>query len=139
VESHNCRANDLVYYGKTVRGNDVYINHTVATADKVVLTGGICYHTFAGFGGGRKSIAPGVAGFSTIEGNHQNCFDKTVKYGIDPHCNSGILEDNPGFRGDVRDCRHGEAGLSCERHRQRPRRFLRRGGRRLERGVFQGR
>ena len=95
VESHNCRAKDLVYYGKTVRGNDVYINNTVATADKVVLTGGICYHTFAGFGGGRKSIAPGVAGFSTIEGNHQNCFDKTVKYGIDPHCNSGILEDNP--------------------------------------------
>lgn len=95
IESHDCRAKDLVHYGRTVRGNEVYINRTVAEADKVILTGGICYHVFAGFGGGRKSIAPGVAGFSTIEGNHQNCFDRKVKYEIDPRCNSGILEGNP--------------------------------------------
>ncbi len=95
IESHDCHAPDLVNYGKTVRGNDVFINRTVARADRVVLTGGICYHTFAGFGGGRKSVAPGVAGFSTIEGNHQNCFDREAKYQIDPMCNSGILEGNP--------------------------------------------
>ncbi|NCB51717.1 MAG: nickel-dependent lactate racemase [Clostridia bacterium] len=95
VESHDCHAPDLVSYGKTLRGNDVYINHTVAAVDKVVLTGGICYHTFAGFGGGRKSVAPGVAGFSTIEGNHQNCFDRENEYEIDPMCNSGILDGNP--------------------------------------------
>lgn len=95
VESHNCRAEDLVHFGKTVRGNEVYINHTVATADRVVLTGGICYHVFAGFGGGRKSVAPGVAGFSTIEGNHQNCFDRNVMYEIDPQCRAGNLDGNP--------------------------------------------
>jgi nickel-dependent lactate racemase len=89
IESHNCHAPDLVSYGKTIRGNDVYINHTVAAADRVVLTGGICYHTFAGFGGGRKSVAPGVAGFSTIEGNHQNCFDRELEYEIDPCATAG--------------------------------------------------
>ena len=95
IESHNCRADDLVSYGKTVRGNNVYINHTVATADHVVLTGGICYHTFAGFGGGRKSIAPGVAGAETIEGNHRNCFSRETRYEIYPKATSGYLEGNP--------------------------------------------
>lgn len=95
IVSHDCRADDLVHLGKTVRGNEVYINRIVAEADKVVLTGGICYHVFAGFGGGRKSIAPGVAGFSTIEQNHQNCFSRDVKYEVEPKCNSGTLEGNP--------------------------------------------
>lgn len=95
ITNHNCKADDLVHYGRTVRGNEVYINRIVAEADKIVLTGGICYHTFAGFGGGRKSIAPGVAGFSTIEGNHQNCFDKEHDYEINPLCVSGNLKGNP--------------------------------------------
>ena len=95
IESHNCHADDLVHYGKTVRGNEVYINHTVATADHVILTGGICYHTFAGFGGGRKSIAPGVAGASTIEGNHRNCFSREHRYEIYEKATSGYLDGNP--------------------------------------------
>lgn len=95
IEAHDCHADDLVDYGKTVRGNEVLINHTVATADKVILTGGICYHTFAGFGGGRKSIAPGVAGASTIEGNHCNCFSKENRYELYPKATSGYLDGNP--------------------------------------------
>jgi len=93
IESHDCHAKNLVYFGRTANGNEVYINNTVAKADRVVLTGGISYHTFAGFGGGRKSIAPGVAGFNTIEENHKLCFGKE-RYTLDPMCNSGILEGN---------------------------------------------
>jgi nickel-dependent lactate racemase len=36
-------------------------------ADKVVLTGGITVHLMAGFGGGRKSIMPGVSGYVTVQ------------------------------------------------------------------------
>ena len=84
----------MVHLGKTVRGNEVYIKDR-GRGRQGRAHGGICYHVFAGFGGGRKSIAPGVAGFSTIEQNHQNCFSRDVKYEVEPKCNSGILEGNP--------------------------------------------
>ena len=50
----------LVSYGKTSRGTEVAVNRTVAEADKIVLTGAVSPHYFAGFGGGRKSIMPGA-------------------------------------------------------------------------------
>lgn len=95
VENHDCHADDLVYMGRTSNGTEVWINHTVATADRVVLTGGICYHIFAGFGGGRKSVSPGVAGYDTIMGNHSLCMSRTEKSKLNELCNCGILDGNP--------------------------------------------
>lgn len=40
----------------------MYIDKRAVEADKVILTGGITTHLFAGFGGGRKSVMPGLAG-----------------------------------------------------------------------------
>ena len=34
--------------------------------DKIILTGGVVYHFLAGYGGGRKSLVPGIAGKETI-------------------------------------------------------------------------
>jgi nickel-dependent lactate racemase len=70
IFDHDCMDADLVDLGKTSRGTKVFMNRMVAEADKVILTGGICYHSLAGFGGGRKSIAPGVSGYQTIQENH---------------------------------------------------------------------
>jgi nickel-dependent lactate racemase len=50
-----------VLLGTTDAGIPVAINKKVAKADCVILTGGITYHYFAGYGGGRKTLLPGVA------------------------------------------------------------------------------
>ncbi len=72
IINHDCRDEEsLVYVGETSRGNKVKVNRWVAEADKVILTGSIVYHFFAGYGGGRKAVVPGVAGFDTIVFNHR--------------------------------------------------------------------
>ncbi len=59
-----------IFLGTTSRGTPVYLDKRAVDADKVILTGGITTHLFAGFGGGRKSIMPGIAGAETIKHNH---------------------------------------------------------------------
>lgn len=70
IFDHDCFADDLVFLGMTTRGTNVYLNRQVYEADRVIITGGICYHLLAGFGGGRKSLIPGVSGYATIQENH---------------------------------------------------------------------
>ncbi|MFB0560192.1 MAG: nickel-dependent lactate racemase [Candidatus Lokiarchaeia archaeon] len=85
--SHDCGAEDLIYLGTTSRGTRVAINPLVAKADLKILTGDICYHFFAGYGGGRKSISPGVASKEMVTKNHSMI--------TDPRSEIGILEGNP--------------------------------------------
>ena len=40
---------------------------------------GTVHHLMAGFGGGRKSVVPGVAGRQTIRQNHIQSLSKTEK------------------------------------------------------------
>ncbi len=70
VYDHDCQAADLVDLGRSSRGTSILLNRMVYEAPKLILTGGISYHLLAGFGGGRKSVAPGVAGYATIQENH---------------------------------------------------------------------
>jgi len=95
VQSHAPETDEFVYIGKTSRGNEVSINKHVVNADKVIMTGGIVHHLMAGFGGGRKSIVPGVAGYSTIQANHSLCLHSEVGQGVSPECIAGKLEHNP--------------------------------------------
>lgn len=91
VYDHDCMADDLVDLGLTSRGTKVLLNPMVYEADKVIVTGGICYHLLAGFGGGRKSIAPGISGYQTIQENHGLALK--LKDGELIGC--GSLENNP--------------------------------------------
>ncbi|MEG1413027.1 MAG: nickel-dependent lactate racemase [Acidaminococcaceae bacterium] len=61
---------DNIYLGTTSYGTPAYVDKRIVDADKVILTGGITVHLMAGFGGGRKSVMPGVAGDETIQKNH---------------------------------------------------------------------
>ena len=74
VEVHDCDADSLVFVGETSRGTPVFLNATYVNAKMrggvCVLTGDITLHYYAGFGGGRKSILPGIAGRETIQRNH---------------------------------------------------------------------
>jgi len=94
VQSHAAVKEDFVCGGKTSGGVDAYFNKHVANADKVILTGGIVYHLMAGFGGGRKSVMPGISGYASIQGNHSFCLNDQVGKGVNPNCISGKLEGN---------------------------------------------
>ena len=84
----------LSYIGTTSGGTAAYINKQVAEADRVILTGGIVYHLMAGFGGGRKSVIPGISGYKSIQQNHTFCLHQEVGKGLNPNCGSGILDAN---------------------------------------------
>lgn len=83
AESHDCRARDLVYVGKTkTLGTKVYVNKTFAEADVKVLTGDIGLHYYAGYGGGRKSVLPAITGFQTIQHNHAALLHPKARTGV---------------------------------------------------------
>jgi len=87
--NHDCDAEDLVYVGKTRYGNRVYINREYMEADVKILVGDVMLHYYAGYGGGPKSIIPGIAGRETIEFNHSMMFH--------PKAISGVSKGNPVF------------------------------------------
>ena len=86
--SHDCKAEDLVYVGTTQKhGTKVYLNRIFAEADVKILTGDVCFHYYAGYGGGRKSVLPAVSGEETIKHNHAML--------LHPNAKTGVLEGNP--------------------------------------------
>lgn len=85
----NHDVNQTVNIGTTSRGTPVDINRNVVEADFRISTGFIEPHFFAGFSGGRKSIAPGV--FS-IRSAYQNHGYKMIDH---PCARAGVLEGNP--------------------------------------------
>jgi len=87
VISHDCRAKDLAYLGRTKALTKVYVNKVFAEADVRVLTGDIGLHYYAGYGGGRKSVLPAVSGEETIQHNHAMI--------LHPKARTGVLEGNP--------------------------------------------
>jgi nickel-dependent lactate racemase len=58
------------------------------------VTGAIVQHYFGGFGGGRKSIVPGLASATTIAGNHALNLHPTDDR-LDPAVRIGTLDGNP--------------------------------------------
>ena len=88
VVSHDCQAQDNVFVGKTKKhGTKVYLNRFFAEADVKILTGDVGLHYYAGFGGGRKSVLPGVSGLETIRHNHAML--------LHPKARTGNLDGNP--------------------------------------------
>lgn len=93
VIEHNCNTSPMVSIGTSSRGTEVILNELVVNR-KLILTGGIVHHLMAGFGGGRKSIVPGVASKKTIAQNHLHALDPKEKHS-NPLIGVGITENNP--------------------------------------------
>lgn len=71
----------------------VELNKALTEHDHVIIVGGIAFHYFAGFTGGRKLICPGLASAQTISATHRLAFDcetKTRRAGV----GTGILDGN---------------------------------------------
>ena len=62
--------NNLFYLAKSKRGNELWVNKDVVQADVKIATGNIIPHRYAGYGGGAKSILPGISSRETIGHNH---------------------------------------------------------------------
>lgn len=95
IFDHECQSQDLVDLGLSTQGTPIKINRRVWEADKIILTGGIAYHLLAGFGGGRKSIAPGVCGYEMIQKNHALALKEAGPSGLNPNIQTGKMEGNP--------------------------------------------
>ncbi len=73
--------------GKTTRGTPIEVNIEYVKADIKILLTDIQYHYYAGFGGGRKSILPGISSHNSINRNHALL--------TDPKARAGLLDGNP--------------------------------------------
>lgn len=92
--NHNAKdLSGLIRIGETSGKIPTEINRAVFEHDKVILIGGVSFHYFAGFTGGRKLICPGLASSRTISETHKLAFDcerKTRREGV----GTGLLEGN---------------------------------------------
>ncbi len=97
MEDHVCTDQDnLVHVGDTSRGTPVWLDKRALDCDHIVLTGGVVFHFMAGFGGGRKSILPGISGRETIMKNHNLALNPGLGNGSNPEVRSAnMTESNP--------------------------------------------
>lgn len=79
----------LVSLGEVEGGVPVWLNRTWAEADIRITTGFVEPHFFAGFSGGPKMVAPGLAGFKTIMRLHDASM---IGH---PEARWGVVEGNP--------------------------------------------
>jgi nickel-dependent lactate racemase len=94
VVQHDSRdESTIVEIGVTGRGTPVGVNRLCVESDLVILTGSVSFHYFAGFGGGRKSLFPGLAAYGSMVANHRLVLGPGE--GLDARCGAGLLDGNP--------------------------------------------
>jgi nickel-dependent lactate racemase len=86
--SNDSWGTDFVDIGTTKRGTKVMLKKAFYDADIKILTGDVEIHYFAGYGGGRKSILPGIVRYDTIQDNYKRNF-------FDPNARPAKLAGNP--------------------------------------------
>ena len=97
VINHDSRDEaSLVHVGETTTGVSVYLNRLWLDADLRITTGFVEPHFFAGFSGGPKMIAPGLAGLQTTLTLHDA---RRIGH---PMATWGVTEGNP-IHDDVRE------------------------------------
>jgi nickel-dependent lactate racemase len=87
IHCHNSRTSPAEHIGDSKNGTPLLINRLVFEHAKVILTGSVEPHYFAGYTGGRKGFMPGVAGYESIERNHAHA--------LHPESKLLSLEHNP--------------------------------------------
>ena len=96
IVNHDCRDQSMLrYLGKTPYGTPVWVNRHAVETDHLILTGAVAPHAFAGYGGGRKAVLPGMSGLASILANHRRALSRTPGGGIHPLARPGVLEGNP--------------------------------------------
>ncbi len=88
--SHNARLEEAHHYlGNTAGGAEIWVDRRFVEADLHITLGFVEPHLMLGFSGGRKLVAPGLAGEKTIKRLHSPRFMR------DPRAVEGSFPDNP--------------------------------------------
>jgi nickel-dependent lactate racemase len=97
VVNHDSRdRSSLAFTGTTTTGAPVWLNRAWLNADVRITTGFVEPHFFAGFSGGPKMVAPGLAGISTVLVLHD------ARRIAHPNATWGVTDGNP-IHDDVRE------------------------------------
>ena len=92
---HRCTEPGLfVETGTTSRGTPVRIRRELTTAALIITIGAISHHYFAGFGGGRKLLFPGLGEREAIQHNHRLFLDP-ISHDLAAGCRVGQMAGNP--------------------------------------------
>jgi nickel-dependent lactate racemase len=81
-------AEEHVHLGHTRRGTEIWLDRGFLNADLKVVTGLIEPHLMAGYSGGRKGVAPGLAGVDTMRSAHGPAM-------LEDNIGPGIIAGNP--------------------------------------------
>lgn len=92
---HDCsRAEQFRELGHTGRGTPVRVRKELCSARLILTVGALSHHYFAGYGGGRKLIFPGLGEREAIYANH-GLFLDAEKLALSGGCRPGNLVANP--------------------------------------------
>ncbi len=92
---HNCRDESVfAICGITRRGTPVTIRKDILQSSLIITFGAISHHYFAGYGGGRKMLFPGLAAHEAVYHNHSLFLDKKTRL-LSGGCQPGSLTGNP--------------------------------------------
>jgi nickel-dependent lactate racemase len=91
IQNHNARSGNLIKMGEVPGYGSVSMNATVIQADVKITLGSILPHVHNGFGGGPKSVMPGICDFETVRQHH-------LKNVVDYRSILGNITDNPFYR-----------------------------------------
>lgn len=123
VIDHDCdNPAELVLLGRTSSGIEVSANRRAVEADRLILTGVIGFHYFAGFGGGRKALLPGIASRQACMASHFALLNPLPGSGKNPLATTGNLEGNPVHQAMLEACAMAEPAfilntvLSLDKH-----------------------
>ncbi len=81
-------ADEHVHLGRTRRGTEIWLDRGFIESDLKVVTGLIEPHLMAGYSGGRKGVAPGLAGVETMRSAHGPAM-------LEDNVGPGIIDGNP--------------------------------------------
>jgi len=81
-------ADEHVHLGRTARGTEIWLDRGFVVADLKIVTGLIEPHLMAGYSGGRKAVAPGLAGVETMKSAHGAAM-------LEDNVGPGIVAGNP--------------------------------------------
>jgi len=96
-------AANAVFLGRTSRGTPVEASRIAMEADKLILTGGVIYHYMVGYGGGRKSVMPGICSNTTIQACHLWSLEPQAGAGRSKLAQSKMTDGNPAHE-DMMEC-----------------------------------
>jgi nickel-dependent lactate racemase len=77
-----------VHLGRTQRGTEIWLDRGFLHSDLKIVTGLIEPHLMAGYSGGRKAVAPGLAGVETMRSAHGPSM-------LESNVGPGIVDGNP--------------------------------------------